>query len=116
LDLHFAKRALAQLTVHRFRIGVLTSGGDCPGLNAVIRAAVASAHTLGWEVLGFIDGYEGLLSPVNYKILTLENTQGIMPVGAADHRRGQEDAQRPGCARADLHWRRRLAHHGRPAF
>jgi 6-phosphofructokinase len=67
--------------VHRFRIGVLTSGGDCPGLNAVIRAAVASAHTLGWEVLGFIDGYEGLLSPVNYKILTLENTQGIMPIG-----------------------------------
>jgi 6-phosphofructokinase 1 len=47
----------------------------------VIRAAVASAHTLGWEVLGFIDGYEGLLSPVNYKILTLENTQGIMPSG-----------------------------------
>src|SRR5271163_3585253 len=62
-------------------MGVLTSGGDCPGLNAVIRAAVASAHTLGWEVLGFIDGYEGLLSPVNYKILTLENTQGIMPIG-----------------------------------
>src|SRR5471032_2603968 len=67
--------------MHRFRIGVLTSGGDCPGLNAVIRATVASAHTLGWEVLGFIDGYEGLLSPVNYKILTLENTQGITSVG-----------------------------------
>ena len=67
--------------MHRFRIGVLTSGGDCPGLNAVIRATVASAHTLGWEVLGFIDGYEGLLSPVNYKILNLENTQGIMPTG-----------------------------------
>ena len=67
--------------MHRFRIGVLTSGGDCPGLNAVIRATVASAHTLGWEVLGFIDGYEGLLSPVNYKILTLENTEGIMPIG-----------------------------------
>jgi 6-phosphofructokinase 1 len=67
--------------MHRFRIGVLTSGGDCPGLNAVIRATVASANTLGWEVLGFIDGYEGLLSPVNYKILTLENTQGIMSIG-----------------------------------
>ena len=67
--------------MHRFRIGVLTSGGDCPGLNAVIRATVASAHTLGWEVLGFIDGYEGLLAPVNYKILTVENTQGIMAVG-----------------------------------
>lgn len=64
-----------------FRIGVLTSGGDCPGLNAVIRAVVASAHTLGWEVLGFIDGYEGLLSPINYRILTLENTQGIMSIG-----------------------------------
>jgi phosphofructokinase-like protein len=67
--------------VNRFRIGILTSGGDCPGLNAVIRAAVASAHTLDWEVLGFIDGYEGLLSPVEYKILNLENTQGIMAIG-----------------------------------
>lgn len=67
--------------MHRFRIGVLTSGGDCPGLNAVIRAIVTSAHTLGWEVLGFIDGYEGLLSPVNYRILTPENTQGIMSIG-----------------------------------
>ena len=67
--------------MHRFRIGVLTSGGDCPGLNAVIRATVTSAHTLGWEVLGFIDGYEGLLSPVNYKILTLENTEGITSKG-----------------------------------
>jgi phosphofructokinase-like protein len=67
--------------VQRFRIGVLTSGGDCPGLNAVIRATVSSADTLGWEVLGFIDGYEGLLSPVSYKILTKENTTGIMAVG-----------------------------------
>jgi phosphofructokinase-like protein len=64
-----------------FRIGVLTSGGDCPGLNAVIRATVASAVTQGWEVLGFIDGYEGLLSPVNHRVLTLENTQGIMAIG-----------------------------------
>ena len=47
----------------------------------MIRATVASAHTNGWEVLGFIDGYEGLLSPVNYKILTVENTDGIMPIG-----------------------------------
>jgi len=76
----FAKRDRS-LSVHRFRIGVLTSGGDCPGLNAVIRATVASAHTLGWEVLGFIDGYEGLLSPVNYKILTVDNTQGIAATG-----------------------------------
>ena len=64
-----------------FRIGVLTSGADCPGSNAVIRATVASAHTLGWEVLGFIGGYEGLLFPINYKPLTLENTQGITSTG-----------------------------------
>jgi len=67
--------------VNDIRIGVLTSGGDCPGLNAVLRATVASAHTLGWEVLGFIDGYEGLLAPVAYKRLTLENTQGITATG-----------------------------------
>ena len=67
--------------MHRFRIGVLTSGGDCPGLNAVIRATVLSAHTLGWEVLGFTDGYEGLLSPVRFTILTPENTEGITAKG-----------------------------------
>ena len=43
------------------RIGVLTSGGDCPGLNAVIRGVVLAAEKLGWEVLGFLDGFEGLL-------------------------------------------------------
>jgi phosphofructokinase-like protein len=67
--------------VHRFRIGVLTSGADCPGSNAVIRATVVSAHALGWEVIGFIDGYEGLLFPKNYRPLTLENTEGITAVG-----------------------------------
>jgi len=67
--------------VQRLRIGVLTSGADCPGSNAVLRATVASAHNLGWEVLGFIDGYEGLLFPINYKPLNLENTNGIIPTG-----------------------------------
>ena len=43
------------------RIGILNSGGDCPGLNAVIHGAVGAAHTLGWEVVGFRDGFEGLL-------------------------------------------------------
>jgi len=67
--------------VDRFRIGVLTSGADCPGSNAVIRATVVSAHNLGWEVIGFIGGYEGLLFPKNYKPLTLENTLGITAMG-----------------------------------
>ena len=53
------------------RIGVLTSGGDCAGLNAVIRAAVHAAAQKGWEVVGIEDGTAGLLEqPNRYKILT----------------------------------------------
>src|SRR3979411_1058890 len=63
------------------RIGVLTSGGDCPGLNAVIRGVVLAAEKLGWEVLGFLDGFEGLLPPGNYKLLGRRDTSGIMPRG-----------------------------------
>src|SRR3954468_9856780 len=63
------------------RIGVLTSGGDCPGLNAVLRGVVLAADKLGWEVVGFLDGFEGLLPPGNYKILKRRDTSGIMPRG-----------------------------------
>lgn len=63
------------------RIGVLTSGGDCPGLNAVIRGVVCAAARLDWEVLGFQDGYEGLLAPVRYRVLDRPSTSGIMPQG-----------------------------------
>ena len=42
------------------RMGILTGGGDCPGLNAVIRAAVKTAiNEYGWEVLGIEDGFRG---------------------------------------------------------
>jgi ATP-dependent phosphofructokinase / diphosphate-dependent phosphofructokinase len=55
----------------RERIGILTGGGDCPGLNAVIRAVVKSASKRGWDAIGFIHGFEGLLDaghrPLNYK-------------------------------------------------
>ncbi|PTX97276.1 6-phosphofructokinase [Verrucomicrobia bacterium LW23] len=64
-----------------FRVGILTSGGDCPGLNAVIRAAVYSANTLGWEVIGFSDGYEGMLCPVRYRMLDTRSVSGIMASG-----------------------------------
>ena len=63
------------------RIGVLTSGGDCPGLNAVLRGVVLAAERLGWEVIGFRDGFEGLLPPGNYMILDRKSTEGIMPLG-----------------------------------
>jgi ATP-dependent phosphofructokinase / diphosphate-dependent phosphofructokinase len=45
------------------RIGILTSGGDCPGLNAVIRAVVKAGQYSGYKTLGFKGGFEGLLSP-----------------------------------------------------
>jgi phosphofructokinase-like protein len=63
------------------RIGVLTSGGDCPGLNAVLRGVVLAAEKLGWEVVGFRDGFEGLLPPGDYLILDHKSTEGIMPLG-----------------------------------
>jgi 6-phosphofructokinase 1 len=63
------------------RIGVLTSGGDCPGLNAVLRAVVLAADKLGWEVVGFRDGFEGLLPPGNHVILDRQAVNGIMALG-----------------------------------
>ena len=45
------------------RIGVLTGGGDAPGLNAVIRSVVLAAERLGWECHGIRDGFNGLLAP-----------------------------------------------------
>lgn len=63
------------------RIGILTSGGDCPGLNAVIRGAVKSCHQLGYDCVGFLKGYEGLYDPVQYVHLTPASTKGILNQG-----------------------------------
>lgn len=63
------------------RIGVLTSGGDCPGLNAVLRGVARAAHHLDLEVLGFKDGFEGLLPPGDFVVLDRVNTAGIMHLG-----------------------------------
>ena len=63
------------------RIGVLTAGGDCPGLNAVIRGVVKSANTHGYDVVGFLKGYEGLVDPVSFIPLTHKNTTGILNQG-----------------------------------
>ena len=64
------------------RIGVLNSGGDCPGLNAVINGVVGAADKLGWEVLGFRDGFEGLLPEGgDYMTLTPDDTIGIARMG-----------------------------------
>ena len=63
------------------RIGVLTSGGDCPGLNAVLRGVALAAEKLNFEVLGFLDGFEGLLPPGRFIELNRRSTSGIMPRG-----------------------------------
>ncbi|MEO1857655.1 MAG: ATP-dependent 6-phosphofructokinase [Rubritalea sp.] len=63
------------------RIGILNSGGDCPGLNAVIHGVVGAASKLGMEVIGFRDGFEGLLPPADYVQLDPEDTVGIMKLG-----------------------------------
>ncbi len=56
------------------RIGILTSGGDCAGLNAAIRAAVHRANLLGWEVYGILDGTAGLLvDPPQARLLKPED-------------------------------------------
>ncbi len=63
------------------RIGILNSGGDCPGLNAVIHGVVGAADQLGWEVVGFRDGFEGLLPPGDFTILKPKDTIGILKLG-----------------------------------
>ncbi|WP_327251572.1 6-phosphofructokinase [Streptomyces sp. NBC_01244] len=63
------------------RIGVLTSGGDCPGLNAVIRSVVHRAVVdHGDEVIGFHDGWRGLLE-CDYRKLDLDAVSGILARG-----------------------------------
>jgi 6-phosphofructokinase 1 len=66
------------------RIAILTGGGDCPGLNAVIRAVARTAWNLhGWEVYGVRDGAEGLLAPGGRGIFRLDgrHVAGILPRG-----------------------------------
>ena len=64
------------------RIGVLTGGGDCPGLNAVIRAVVKTAVSqYGWDVVGIEDGFEGLILPEKTRPLGLADVRGILPRG-----------------------------------
>ncbi|MBC7964159.1 MAG: 6-phosphofructokinase [Steroidobacteraceae bacterium] len=63
-------------------IGILTGGGDCPGLNAVIRGVVKSAIIRhGWRVIGIEDGFDGLLDPGKCRPLTLDLVRGILPRG-----------------------------------
>ena len=63
------------------KIGMLTGGGDCPGLNAVIRAVVRKGiFTYGDEFAGFLEGWRGVLED-SLMVLDLEAVGGILPRG-----------------------------------
>lgn len=64
----------------KFKIGVMTSGGDAPGMNAVVRAVVRSAHYYGVDVIGIKRGFEGLLDG-EFEELTSENVSNILNNG-----------------------------------
>src|SRR6266403_1203863 len=63
------------------RIGVVTGGGDCPGLNAVIRAVAKASANRGWDCIGVLGGYEGLLEPRQTIPLDYQILSGILPRG-----------------------------------
>lgn len=62
------------------RVGILTGGGDCPGLNPVIRAVVKRASIDGWQVLGFRNGWKGIIED-DFIILDDRSVSGILPKG-----------------------------------
>lgn len=63
------------------RIGIVTGGGDCPGLNAVIRAVAKAAAKRGWEAVGFMGGYEGMLEPPSFHTLSYKELAGLLTRG-----------------------------------
>ena len=63
------------------RVGVLTGGGDCPGLNAVIRAIVRKGERVfGDEIIGFLDAWDGVMERRTVP-LTVESMRGSLPKG-----------------------------------
>lgn len=62
------------------KIGILTGGGDCPGLNAVIRAIVRRSVQYGWECIGIQNGWKGLLE-IDTLELDLDSISGILQKG-----------------------------------
>src|SRR5215216_8029826 len=63
------------------KIGVLTGGGDAPGLNAVIRAVVKAACNAGIEVIGLEVSFDGLIYPEKSRPLTPRDVTGILRLG-----------------------------------
>ena len=62
------------------RIGILTSGGDSPGMNGALRASVRAALALGWEVIGIHRGYSGLINE-EFQVMDSRAVSGILQFG-----------------------------------
>jgi len=62
------------------KIGILTGGGDCPGLNAVIRAVVKKSSRFQWDIIGIKNGWKGLING-EMELLTDYSVSGILPKG-----------------------------------
>jgi len=82
------------------KIGVLTGGGDCPGLNAVIRAIVRKSIQYNWEIIGIKNGWRGLIDG-EMELLADYSVSGILPKGGTiigtsrtNPFKKQEDVQR----------------------
>jgi len=63
------------------KVAIITNGGDCPGLNAVIRAIVKTAETHGIECYGYIEGYKGLLNNEYIKLESRGSASGLLDKG-----------------------------------
>src|SRR5450759_4934674 len=63
------------------RIGIVTGGGACPGLNAVIRAVAKAAAKRSWEAIGFYGGYDGMLEPVKLIPLKYQDMGNMLTRG-----------------------------------
>src|SRR5487761_1393430 len=61
-------------------VGMLTGGGDCPGLNAVIRAVVRSSDEAGWDAVAVLEGWRGLVEG-RFQDLGVQEVSGILPRG-----------------------------------
>src|SRR5688572_27959069 len=60
------------------KISVVVGGGDCPGLNAVIRSVAKAAAQRGWEAIGVLGGYDGLLPPCKHRALDYHAIDGLL--------------------------------------
>ncbi len=63
------------------KIGIVNAGGDCAGINAVISSVVKTGTRMGYEFMGFERGWEGLLSPLMYRVLDLAAVKNISYLG-----------------------------------